>query len=209
MLNTPSSALDYDDVLHYDARIRSALAALPVWNDDRALVPSALLQLQLRQYLLLVHKAYARLACTDNRYLYSFTTCVETCSSLVTTHDRLLSRGVLALNNFRNDVIRAGLTLSQIVYHNCTLRKVKSSRTPATDSTNYSADHHTHFADLSRPRRLAASDTRLDLYLTALPQESFLARTLCISSMDILERTRQIFEIKVFRLGTGYMECWL
>ncbi|KAI4949954.1 hypothetical protein J4E86_007909 [Alternaria arbusti] len=123
VLNTPSSALDYDDVLHYDARIRSALAALPVWNDDRALVPSALLQLQLRQYLLLVHKAYARLACTDNRYLYSFTTCVETCSSLVTTHDRLLSRGVLALNNFRNDVIRAGLTLSQIVYHNCTLRK--------------------------------------------------------------------------------------
>jgi hypothetical protein len=209
LLNTPSSALHYADVLHYDAQIRAALATLPVWDDDRALVPSALLQLQLRQYLLLLHKPYAKLAHTNDRYLYSFTTCVDTCSSLVATHDRLLSRGILALNNFRNDVIRAGLALSQIVYHNCTRRKVKSFLPSRAGPATQRVDEHTHFADLSVPRRSVASDTKLDLYLAVWPQESFLARTLCTSSIDILERTRQIFEMKVFRLGTGYMEYWL
>ncbi|KAG9196640.1 hypothetical protein G6011_01761 [Alternaria panax] len=48
-----------------------------------------------------------------------------------------------------------------------------------------------------------------DGWIAVLPQDPILARTLCTSSIDILERTRQIFEIKVFRLGTGYMECWL
>ncbi|CAN9425947.1 unnamed protein product [Alternaria alternata] len=48
LLNTPSSVLRYTDVLHYDAQIRSALAILPVWNDDSALVPSTLLRLQLQ-----------------------------------------------------------------------------------------------------------------------------------------------------------------
>jgi hypothetical protein len=209
LLNTPSSALHYTDVLHYDAQIRSALATLPVWNNDCALIPSTLLRLQLRQYLLLLHKPYAKLAYTNDRYLYSFTTCVDTCSSLVAMHDRLISKGTLALNNFRNDIIRAGLALSQIVYQNCARRKVKSSASYAADSETQHVDHHTHFADLPLSKRAVGSDSRMDLYLAVLPQEPFLARTLCASSIDILERARQIFEVKVFRLGTGYMECWL
>ncbi|CAN9392682.1 unnamed protein product [Alternaria alternata] len=209
LLNTPSSVLRYTDVLHYDAQIRSALAFLPVWNDDSALVASTLLRLQLRQYLLLLHKPYAKLAHTNDRYLHSFTTCVDTCSSLLAMHDCLMSRGILALHNFRNDVIRVGLALSQIVYHNCARRKVKSFTSYTAETETQDVDHHTHFADLTLPNGSVGPDSRMDLDLAILPQDPFLARTLCTSSIDILERTRQIFEVKVFRLGTGYMECWL
>jgi hypothetical protein len=209
LLNTPSSVLHYTDVLHYDSQIRSALTKLPVWGDDRALIPSVLLGLQLRQYLLLLHKPYAKLARTDDRYLYSFTTCVDECSSLVTMHDRLISRGVLSLNNFRNDVIRAGLALSQIVYQNCARQKVKSSASYGADAEAHNRGHHTHFEDLTVPHRSVNFDSQRELYLAVLPQEPFLARTLCASAIDILERTKQVFEVKVFRLGTGYMEFWL
>ncbi|KAI5368862.1 hypothetical protein J4E82_010317 [Alternaria postmessia] len=186
LLNTPSSVLRYTDVLHYDAQIRSALAILPVWNDDSALVPSTLLRLQLRQYLLLLHKPYAKLAHTNDRYLHSFTTCVDTCSSLLAMHDCLISRGILALHNFRNDVIR-----------------IKSFTSYTAETETQDVDHHTHFADLTLPNRSVGPDSRMDLDLAILPQDPFLARTLCTSSIDILERTRQIFEVKVFRLASS------
>jgi hypothetical protein len=210
LLNTPSSDLQYSDVLHYDAQIHAAISSLPHWDVDRAAIPSALLQLQLRQYLLILHKPYAKLAPRfDGRFMYSFTTCVDVCSSMIATHDTLISKGILALSNFRNDVVRVGLTLSQVVYENCARYAVKSS-VPATTH----AQHETHFADPQQAhlpdavnKRWGPKDTTV--YLATLPAQPYLAKTLCTSSIDLLERTRQLFEQKVFRLGTGYMEYWL
>lgn len=207
LLNTPSSDLQYADVLHFDAQIRAAISALPQWDDQRSAIPSALLLLQLRQYLLVLHKPYARLASRNSRFVYSFTTCMDVCSSTITIHNDLLSKGILSLNNSRNDVIRVGLTLSQVVYHNCILNVVKSSVAPPGSSDTRLADPQTHFADLSMAKRWGSLDGTL--YLAALPRTSFLFETLCTSSIEVLERTRQIFEQKVFRLGTGYMEYWL
>ena len=207
LLNNPSSDLQYSDILHYDAQIHSMLSSLPSWDDDRSTIPAALLQLQLRQYLLLLHKPFAKLAAKNKRYMYSFTTSVDAASSMIATHDALISKGSLVLNHFRNDVVRVGLTLSQIMYHNCTHRPVKLTAPPPAFEETHSADQQHHFEDLPSAKNYKRPDP--PLMLPVWPQEPFLAKTLCISSAEILERSRLIFEQKVMRLGTGYLEFWL
>ena len=208
LLNNPSNDLRYSDVLHYDAQIHSVLSSLPSWPEDRAMIPTALLQLQLHQFLLILHKDHAKLAPTNQRYAYSFTACVDAASSIMATHSELVGKGILALNNLRNDVARVGLTLSEIVYHNCVQHgPLRSSAPPPNNTETHFADLQTHFGDPRSVGGWAPPDTRL--MLTVLPQEPSLARTLCASSTEILERSRHIFEQKVMRLGTGYMECWL
>ncbi|KAF1845580.1 uncharacterized protein K460DRAFT_283904 [Cucurbitaria berberidis CBS 394.84] len=206
LLNNPSTELRYSDILHYDAQVHSLLSALPSWEGDRAVLPAALLQLQLRQYLLLLHQPYAKLAVKNQRYMHSFITCVDVAGAMIATHDDLVAKGILALNNFRNDVVRVGLTLAQVVYHNCVqYGPMKPSALAPNMTESHFADPQ--IGDLPSTNGWTSPDNLL--MLAALPQEPFLARTLCASSVEILERSRQIFEQKVMRLGTGYMEFWL
>lgn len=207
LLNDPSARLQYSEVLQYDAQVHELLRSLPQWDDLRAAIPMALLRLQLRQFVFILHESFAKLASQNERYAYSFTACVESTSAIVTTHNELVSQGILALNNMRNDIIRTGLTLSRIVYFNCALHsRVKSSSSAPALKSSYFADGQTHFADISPAQRLAPD---LEVSLAAVPQYSFLARTLCISAIDILKLAGQTYERKVMRMGTGYMEYWL
>lgn len=207
LLNNPSSDMHYSDILHYDAQIHTMLSAIPSWDDERATIPAALLNLQLRQYLLMLHKNYAKLAPKNQRYMYSFTTCIEVASSMLAVHEELLKNGILALNNLRNDAVRVGLTLSQTVYYNCSLDLIHLSARPPDNNETHFADPQTHFGDLPSVRNWGPPDT--PFRLTRLPQHPFIAKTLCASSIEVLDRSRQIFEQKVMRLGTGYMEFWL
>ncbi|KAH7391748.1 hypothetical protein BKA66DRAFT_413199 [Pyrenochaeta sp. MPI-SDFR-AT-0127] len=208
LLNNPSSDLQYSDVLHYDAQVNSLLTSIPSWNDERATIPAALLRLQLSQYLLILHKPYAKLAAGNKHYMYSLTASIDVVSSMIATHDELIGKGILALNNFRNDVVRVGLTLSQIVYHNCTKSgPIKSSAAPTSNIESHFAGLQTHFGDLPSVKSWIPPDT--GLMLTIIPQQPLLAKVLCTSAVEILERSRQIFEQKVLRLGTGWMEFWL
>lgn len=207
VLNDPSNIIDYSDVLHYDAQIHELLSKIPLWDDSRSRIPSALLRLQLRQFLLILHKPYAKLASQNQRFTSSFTQCVEAGSAIVTMHDELLSQGVLMLNNLRNDVLRAGITLSQIVYHNCSKHgPIKTTASTARQSESHFADPQVHIAELEINKQ-QAPDHRF--YLAVIPRESFLTRTLCNSALEILELAGQVFEQKVMRMGTGYMEWWL
>lgn len=208
LLNNPSSDLRYSDVLHYDAQVNSSLSAIPSWDDERSTIPAALLRLQLYQYLLVLHKSYARLAPSNKRYMYSLTTCIDVASSIIAIHEELMDKGVLALNNLRNDVIRVGLTLSQIAYHNCTQNgPINLTRAPASNMDPHFASIQTHFGNLPSAKSWTPPDT--PLMLVVLPQQPFLAKTLCTSAVEILERSRQIYEQKVMRLGAGWMEFWL
>ncbi|EUC43435.1 hypothetical protein COCMIDRAFT_7129 [Bipolaris oryzae ATCC 44560] len=199
LLNTPSSNIQYVDVLHFDTQIHTAVSALPNWKNESAVVPSALLRLQLLQYLLILHRPFAQSASTNTRFIYSFTTCVDVCNSIITIHGDLLSKGISFLSNIRNDVMRVGLTLSQLIFRNCTISPVKSLVAPA--------DPKARLPDITMTKRgVPLGDT---VYLASLPQNSFLFKTLCTSSLEILDRTRQMFEQKVLRLGTAYMEYWI
>jgi hypothetical protein len=200
LLNDPSEKLPYLEILHYDAQVQELLSNLPKWDDVRAAIPCALLKLQLRQFLFMLHKPFAKLAPKNDRFLYSLTTCINAAGSIITTHDELVSKGILALNNMRNDVIRVGLLLSQIVYYNCTLHGPVKTNAP-TASVKES-----HFADISPVKELGSG---IEVSLAAMPQEPFLARMLCTSAVDLLDLAGELYEQKVMRMGTGYMEYWL
>ena len=207
LINDPTEKLSYEEVLRYDAQIHELLSRLPKWGDARAATPSALLKLQLHQFLLLLHKPFANLAPKNARYIYSLTTSINTADSMVTSHDELVSRGTLALHHLRNDIVRIGLTLSQIVYHNCTLvAPIKPSVPPAQFAETHFADPDAHIADHPLASKF---NPGVEVSLALLPQNSFLARTLCTTAIDILENVAQLYERKVLRLGTGYMEHWL
>jgi hypothetical protein len=195
LLNTPTTEKHYSDVLHYDAQLTSMISSLPAWTDSRATLPSALLELQLRQYLLIMHRPYARLAAKNQRYTYSFTACIDSASAILATYDNLISKGILALNHLRSDVLRVGATLAQVVYYNC----------PSTAA---------HDNGLSIPTPLSGTTTQTkapvpELSIPHLPTNNFMATTLCTTAINLLEKARQLFEHKIMRLGTGYMEYWL
>ncbi|EUC38572.1 hypothetical protein COCCADRAFT_82706 [Bipolaris zeicola 26-R-13] len=207
LLNTPSSNIQYADVLHFDAQIHTAVSALPNWKDESAVVPSALLRLQLIQYLLILHTPFAQSAAKNNRFMYSFTTCVDVCNSMIAIHGDLLLKGISFLSNTRNNAMRVGLTLSQLTFRHCATSPVKSLVSSADTPNTQHADPKARLPDITMTKRGAPlGDT---VYLASLPQNSFLVQTLCTSSLEILERTRQIFEQKVLRLGTAYMEYWI
>lgn len=213
LLNDPSSQLQYTDILHYDEQISSTLAELPTWTDSRATIPSALLGLQHHQYLLVLHKPYAKTAYLEKRFAYSFTSSVDVASAIITTHDDLAQQGILILNHFRNDIIRVGMTLSQIAALNCARYSVKPTTLPAMHTQTHFTDLNTHIADMKGPHVPFAhkggfAPPSPNLFLAVLPRE-VLPRTLIKTCIEILEQTLQLFERKVMRLGTGYMEYWL
>lgn len=205
-LNDPSETLPYSEVMHYDAQLHELLSALPKWEDARASIPTALLQLQLRQFLLILHKPWASLAPKSDRYVYSLTTCINASGSIITAHDELVTKGVLFLNNMRNDVLRVGLTLSRIIYRNCTLIGPVTPTAPPAPTRDGFAEPQNHFADLPSTIDLARG---IQVSLAVLPNEPFLARTLCTSAIDVLDLAITVYEQKVMRMGTGYMEYWL
>ncbi|KAH7401722.1 fungal-specific transcription factor domain-containing protein [Phaeosphaeria sp. MPI-PUGE-AT-0046c] len=207
LLNDPSEDMPYSEVLHYDAQIHDLLSNLPKWDDSRAKLPSELLQLQLRQYLIILHRPYAILAPNNNRYVYSFTACIDAAGSVITKHNELVTKGILVLNNMRNDIIRVGLILSKVIYHNCNLvGSVKPVAPPPPFGESHFVEGQAHIAEMLPVKELASG---VEVALAVLPTEPFLTRTLCPSGLDLLDLAGQIFEQKVMRMGTAYMEYWL
>jgi hypothetical protein len=205
LLNNPTTDLQYSDVLHYDTQITSMLSSMTTWDDHRATIPLALLDFQLRQFLLILHRPYAKLASTNQRYSYSLTVCVDAASVILSSYENLLSKGLLALNHIRNDVLRVGIVLAQAAYYNCTLTK-PSEMPPAVPlpAESLSAMDVASAALGKQPFSIAG-----DVKVAHLPRNNFLIATLCTTAADLLEKSRQLFEHKLLRLGTGYVEYWL
>jgi hypothetical protein len=76
LVNDPLEKLHYSDMLDYDTQIHELLSEIPSWEDARAMVALALLRIQLRQFLLFLHKPYAKIAFKNDCFLYSFIRCV-------------------------------------------------------------------------------------------------------------------------------------
>jgi len=204
LLNNPTTELQYSDILHYDSQINSLLAKLPRWEDSKAETASALLNLQLQQFLLMLHRPYAKLSVKNQRFSYSFTACIDAGSAILATHEKLLSKGMLFLNHLRNDVLRAGLAIAQATFHNCTHSSPIGESPVSTHPTT-----NIHPMDVPAASQQQVLQPASDLKIPQLPTDNILRATLCTTAINLLEKTRQVFEHKVMRLGTGYMEYWL
>jgi hypothetical protein len=217
ILNNPTTNLQYADILHYDTKITSLISSLPHWAASSSRMPSALLELQLRQFLLLLHHPYAMLASHNPRFSYSFAVCVNTASSIVSLHEGLLEENGYVLNHIRTDAFRTVITLAQIVYDNSSFSQSPPTLGTLDPTTASEGDKFSHGAlpshsGTSNYHTLAPKNLEQPSQpprIPSLPQHNILFSTLCTTSIPIMESARSLFEAKVLRLGTGYMESWL
>ena len=203
ILNNPTTDLQYSDVLHYDAKLNAQLLAIPSWSDPRADIPSVLLKMQILQFLLILHRPYAEFAVVNKRFSFSFTSCIDAASVILSIHDQLLAKNILVFNHLRNDVLRAGITLAQTTYHNC----IQASPTNGRSTPNHR--DYIHPIDVGAASRQQPLKPAPELKIPRLPTDNLLAATICTTAVNLLEKVRQLFEHKVMRLGTGYMEYFL
>ncbi|KKY16817.1 putative c6 zinc finger domain containing protein [Phaeomoniella chlamydospora] len=130
VLNDLTPHPSYDEVLAYNEQITEKLDDIPTFKipdfkpDTANLseLPLALLDIQLRQYLILLHGPYARRAESNPRYHLSKITCFDASSRILDYHSKFVAQGNYALCVFRNDIFRAALTLCHNAYVSSTMR---------------------------------------------------------------------------------------
>ncbi|KAF2204559.1 hypothetical protein GQ43DRAFT_428837 [Delitschia confertaspora ATCC 74209] len=206
LLNDPTTELHYSDVLHYDSKIASMLSAIPSWDTPRASIPRSVLDLQLRQFLLMLHLPYAKLALSNPHYAFSFTACINAANSIISIYSDAQGQNFHIINHLRHDIFRTAVTVSQAAYHNSVFPNKVSSGTPSATHTPTAGLTTGNMNQSGRPSKGAHPPP---LQVPQLPLRDFVATTLCTSAHSLLEKAISIFEQKLNRLGTGYMEYWL
>ena len=111
LINGSNSQIPYEDVLLYDKKIMQNLDDIPDWGDKEGLVSRTLLQLQLQQLLLLLHRPYARDETWQSRRDYSAIVHLRSAMTILDLHDQLTDTGSSFLRLLRNDVLGASLSI--------------------------------------------------------------------------------------------------
>lgn len=144
--NSLRSTPDFQDILHYEKEIQDGLSQVPKWTDSRSLQAWTLLDVQLRQFLVILHTP--RILQTQFHlqpdYRYSMLTCLESSAALIDRHIQLMDTGVFALCCIRSDYYRAALLICHITYHAAT---TSGERTPIPPSDIPPIQHRNYTAD--------------------------------------------------------------
>ena len=126
LINNPKSNLQYDEVMYHEGKLLQMIKELSRWEDVDGLrsadsrTPWVLLDIQLRQLLLLLHGPWARQTESNPRYSYSRMVCINAAKSILDQYSSLTRSGNYALLVFRNDVVRAALSIC----HNFSISRV-------------------------------------------------------------------------------------
>ena len=115
--NQIKNRLDFQEILHYEHEIMEALKQLPKWTDSRALQAATHLDLQLRQFILILHSTEAFRTQSKPSTKYSRFATVEASLTLIQKHMDLIESRNFALCCIRSDYYRAAITLCHIGYH--------------------------------------------------------------------------------------------
>lgn len=107
------SDIRYEDALAYGERIMQSIEALPLWPDSNSSeLRRMILEVQLRQYLILLYGPFARQSEQKSQSSYAIMTCFNAAGNIVEQHAKLVSKGNFALALLRFDVYGAALALS-------------------------------------------------------------------------------------------------
>ncbi|MCJ1471984.1 hypothetical protein MMC13_000628 [Lambiella insularis] len=118
LINNPSNNLRYEDVLLLEGKVIQKLETLPCWTkyDDHggsilppSFLPQVLLDIQLRQFLIILHSPFTYVSGTRSKY--SRTASFEAAASILSHHSKLVKSGNLMLLMLRNDVFRAAISV--------------------------------------------------------------------------------------------------
>lgn len=123
-LNELSSHTQYEEILIYDEKIIQKLQEVAPRNDPEAVqeggifpdLVRTLLDVQLRQFLLLLHGPLARQAQSNSRSSLSKMICFNAASSILDQYSKLCASGNNTLLLFRNDIFRAALSLCHTIH---------------------------------------------------------------------------------------------
>ncbi|KAK8159887.1 hypothetical protein BC567DRAFT_266143 [Phyllosticta citribraziliensis] len=112
-LNNSARPLSYEDTMAFAKQIVEELGKIPSWTGrDGASLPRILLDIQLRQYLVLLHEPFARKAGTESRYTYSRTACFDAAASVIEQHHQIMTSGIKTiLLPFWNDIARSAISI--------------------------------------------------------------------------------------------------
>jgi hypothetical protein len=126
LVNDTSSSLPYDDVLKYEQQITEALDTIPRWENSQTTQVSTLLDLELRQFLLLIHTPFAARKLASSQSRYSRLVCFETAQQIITQNFKLISSNNFTISLIRDDVYRAALSMCHNAFL-CSLNPSQSS----------------------------------------------------------------------------------
>jgi len=119
-MNVTKSAMTYEEVLILDAEINRSLeiysrycgAGIPGLDLESATFWKLNLDLQLRQFLLFLHRPYAIRSKDSSRFTYSRKICLDTATTIIRSHSKFIESGDdFSLCLFREDIANAALAV--------------------------------------------------------------------------------------------------
>lgn len=115
-LNNIRQPVLFEETKRYTDEIEYHLQNIPDWPEapSAAMVPKAMLEINLRQLLLVLHDRQLRTAETKAERDFSRMVLVETATKMVQAHKSLTSKGSYALELLCYDQLRAGMSLCHI-----------------------------------------------------------------------------------------------
>ena len=135
-VNSIQPNISFEEVLVYDAKLRQTLDDLPDWNaraaTDKTQFAPTLAQLQLLEFLILIHQPFATQTMSQNRYFYSRASARDAASSILSAYHTLPEPSNLALCLVRDDQLRAALSICHDI---CTSHSTNSSIGSNTTNT--------------------------------------------------------------------------
>lgn len=123
-LNELSSPLVYEEVLKYEEMVTEELQRLPPRAESGKtqdsgglpLVARTLLDVQLQQFLIMLHSPFARQADSNSRFSLSRMICFNAAARIVEQYSQLIEAGNFLLLLHRHDYFRAALVICHKMY---------------------------------------------------------------------------------------------
>jgi hypothetical protein len=117
LVNDQTSPMRYQDILPLHNKVMQQLEDLPRWSDAyNTSFAQTLLDIQIRQNLLLLHAPFAQRKTYSSCHEYSRTICLNAASSLINQHNQLTESGNFVPTMLRHDILRAALSISHNVF---------------------------------------------------------------------------------------------
>jgi hypothetical protein len=112
-------SLGLEEILEYEVEVLNALSDLPPWTNARSVQAWTHLDLQLRQFLMILHTHRTLQAHSGSKpdHRYSILACLEAAATSISRHIALLDSGNFVLGCIRSDYYRAALLISHIAYY--------------------------------------------------------------------------------------------
>jgi hypothetical protein len=119
MTNSLRPSATFHDILQDEENVQDALAQIPRWKESHAHLAWTLLDLQLRQFVVILHtqRALDGQLREKPESRYSMLTALEASATLIERHNALIDTNNFALCCIRLDYLRASLLICHIAYH--------------------------------------------------------------------------------------------